>query len=74
MSKIARTQICTYQYINTTLNHILLILILKMCIRDRGWKVENPGALKTDQTSTFKIKYNELSCDLKIKCTTLSKR
>lgn len=40
----------------------------------KGWKVENPGALKTDQTSTFKIKYNELSCDLKIKCTTLSKK
>lgn len=38
-----------------------------------GWKLENPGTLKTDKTSVFHITYKGLSTDMKVVCTTMSK-
>lgn len=38
-----------------------------------GWKLENPGTLKTDRTSVFHITYKGLSTDMKVVCTTMSK-
>lgn len=37
-----------------------------------GWQIENPSQLTADQTTTFTINYNGLSCELPITCTTLS--
>lgn len=34
------------------------------------WEVVNPSALVEEETTTYQIKYKELSCDLSITCTT----
>lgn len=36
------------------------------------WTLENPGELKTDKTSKFKISYGGKTCTLKIECSTMS--
>lgn len=35
----------------------------------KGWEVVNPGVLKPEETSTFTIKYKDLTFDIQITCT-----
>ena len=39
-------------------------------ININDWEIVNPGKLQPEETSTFQIKYGDLTCDLSITCTT----